>query len=277
MAKKILDVDGRVLFLILFLTVAFPILNPVVLPMSIQTYSQQAYDFANSIPNGSSVFVEGGNIAATDPACGPALSLFVYHMLTKNVKLVFFSLGAEQAFWTQKEIDIGLTKLPAGTPAVNGVNWVNLGYISGQESGVSALAANIRSTVSKDYLGNSVDSIPMLKDINSAKDFKAAFWFGGSEGSVPYAVRQLVMPYSLPTGADCTTNEAPNYSPYLQAGQLQGLFAGVRGSAEYEYLTGVPGTGLGQAMATNFGGLYWLILVILGNVLYFITRMRGEK
>jgi hypothetical protein len=154
---------------------------------------------------------------------------------------------------------------------------VNLGYISGQEAGVTALASNIRNTVSKDYFETSLDSIPMMKDINGAKDFAAVFWFGGSEGSVPYGVRQLVMPYGIPMGASCTTNEAPNYSPYLQAGQMKGLFAGVRGSAEYEILEGVPGTGVGQAMATNFGGLYWLILVVIGNALYLVKRMRGEK
>jgi hypothetical protein len=95
----------------MFLMVAFPILHPVILPMAIQTYSQQAYDFAKSIPDGSYVLVEGGNIAAIDPSCGPGTVLFVYHMLTKNCKLVFFSIGAEQAFWTQKEIDKGLAKL----------------------------------------------------------------------------------------------------------------------------------------------------------------------
>jgi len=275
--KKMLNIDGRILFVIMFIAVAFPLLHPIVLPMVIQPYSQQAYDFANSIPNGSYVLVEGGNIAATDPACGPALSLFVYHMMTKNCKLVFFELTAEGAFWTQKEINVGLGKLPASVPAQNGVNWVNLGYIAGQESGAAALAANIRSTVSKDYFGTSIDTIPMMNNINTAKDFQAAFWFGGSEGSVPYGVRQLVMPYNLPLGASCTTNEAPNYSPYLQAGQLKGLFAGVRGSAEYEFLMGVPGTALGQSMATNIGGLYWLILILLGNILYFISRARGEK
>jgi len=60
------------------------------------------------------------------------------------------------------------------------------------------------------------------------------------------------------------------------AGQLKGLFGGVRGSAEYEYLLRLPGPALGQAMATNFGGLYWLTLVILGNIFYFLQR-RGES
>ncbi len=275
--KKILDLDQRVIYLILFVLLAYPILNPVILPMAIQDYSKQAFNFADSIPDGSVVLIEGGNSAATHPQCGPGLTANIYHLLTKNCKLVFFSIGAEQAFWTNREIQDAINKLPAGVPAENGVNWVHLGYISGGESGVAALAANIRSAISKDYYGTLIDDLPLMKDINDAKAFSAVFWWGGSEGSIPYGVRQLVGPYNLPMSGSCTTNEVPNYSPYISSGQMKGIFGGVRGSAEYEYLLRVPGPALGQAMATNFGGLFWLVLVVVGNVLYFIQRGRGEK
>jgi hypothetical protein len=53
---------------------------------------------------------------------------------------------------------------------------------------------------------------------------------------------------------------------------MVGIIGGVRGSAEYEYLMGMPGLALGQAMATNFGGLLWAILVVLGNILYFVSK-----
>jgi hypothetical protein len=154
---------------------------------------------------------------------------------------------------------------------------VNLGYISGGESGVAALAADIRSVVSKDHFGKPINDLPMMKDINSAKNFAAAFWWGGSEGSIPYGIRQLVGPYNLPMSGSCTTNEVPNYSPYVSSGQLKGLFGGIRGSAEYELLLKVPGPALAQAMATNIGGLYFLGLVLLGNILYLTQRLRGEK
>lgn len=273
--KKLVDLDQRIIFLLLFILLAFPILNPVIIPMAVQDYSRMAFEFAESIPEGSIVLIEGGLTAATYPQCGPGLVANIYHLLTKRVKLVFFSIGAEQQVWTQTAIDTALKKLPPGVPAENGVNWVNLGYIPGGESAVAAFANNIRSVVSKDYFGTPIDEIPLMKHINNAKDFAAVFWWGGSEGSIPYGIRQFVGPFGIPMSGSCTTNEAPNYSPYISAGQLRGLFAGVRGSAEYEYLLKLPGPALGQAMATNFGGLYWLILVVLGNVFYFILRRRG--
>ena len=273
---KLVKLDQRIIFALMFIALAFPILNPVVLPMAIQGYSQQAFDFSDNIPEGSIVLFEGGLGAATYPQGGPGMVVQIYHMLTKGVKCVFFSIGTEQNFWTKTAIDTALGKLPAGTPAENGVDWVHLGYIAGGEAGVGSLVNDIRATVAKDYFDTPLDDIPMLEGINDASEFTAVLWWGGSEGSMPYGIRQISVPFGIPITGMCTTNEVPNFSPYISAGQLQGIFGGVRGSAEYEFLLQLPGPALGQAMATNFGGLLWMAIVILGNVLYFVQRMRGE-
>ena len=273
---KLLEIDQRIIYALLFIALAFPILNPVILPMSIQSYSQQAFDFSDNIPEGTIVLFEGGLTAATYPQGGPGMVVQIYHMLTKGVKIIFFSIGTEQTVWTMTAIDTALAKLPAGTPAENGVNWVHLGYIAGGEAGVGSLVNDVRATVQADYFNTPIDDIPLLEGVNDATSLSAVLWWGGSEASIGYGVRQVSVPFDVPMTGMCTTNEVPNFSPYISAGQLQGLFGGVRGSAEYEYLLGLPGPALGQAMATNFGGLLWMIMVILGNVLYFIKKMGGE-
>jgi hypothetical protein len=274
--KKLLNLDQRIIYALMFIALAFPILSPVILPMSIQDYSMKAFEFSDGIPEGSIVIFEGGLGAATFPQGGPGMVVQIYHMLTKGVKIVFFSIGTEQNFWTVRAIEQALAKLPAGTPAENGVDWVHLGYIAGGEAGVGALVNDIRATVTSDYYGTPIDNLPLLDGINDASGFSAVLWWGGSEGSMPYGIRQISVPFGIPITGMATTNEVPNFSPYISAGQLQGIFGGVRGSAEYEYLLKLPGPALGQAMATNFGGLLWMIMVILGNVLYFIQRSRGE-
>ena len=275
MIDKLLDMDPRIIYALMFIALAFPILFPVMLPMDIQDYSQVAFDFADGIPEGSIVIVEGGLGAATYPQGGPGLVAQIVHMLSKGVKMVFFSLGTEQNVWTMTAIETALEKLPAGVSAENGVDWVHLGYIPGQESGVAAMTNDIRSVLNVDYFGTPLDSIPLMNGVNDATAFAAVLWWGGSEGSIPWGVRQFVTPFNIPMTGMCTTNEVPNYTPYINAGQLQGLIGGVRGSAEYEYLIEIPGPALGQAMATNFGGLLWAVLVVLGNILYFVKRTQG--
>ena len=275
--KKLLNIDQRIIYALVFISLAFPILNPIMMPMAIQGYSQQAFEFSDNIPEGSIVLFEGGLGSATYPQGGPGMVVQIYHMLTKGVKIIFFSIGTEQNVWTATAIETALAKLPAGTPAENGVNWVHLGYIAGQEAGVGSLVNDIRATITADYFDTPIDDIPLLEGINDASEIEAILWWGGSEASMPYGIRQVSEPFGIPITGMCTTNEVPNFSPYISSGQLQGLFGGVRGSAEYEYLLGLPGPALGQAMATNFGGLLWMIMVILGNVLYFIDKMGGES
>lgn len=275
--KKLLDLDPRIIYAMMFVALAFPILNPVVLPMDIQAYSQEAFDFIDGIPDGSIVLVEGGLGAATYPQGGPGMVVNIVHMLQKEIKIVFFSLGPEQNVWTMTGIEAALDKLPAGVEAVEGVNWVHLGYIPGGESGVSAFANDIRSVLTVDYHETPIDDLPMMDDINDASSFTAIVWWGGSEGSIPYGIRQLVTPFGIPMTGMSTTNEVANYSPYIDAGQLKGIFGGVRGSAEYEYLMNMPGPALGQAMATNFGGLLWVAFVIFGNVFYLINKTMEEN
>ena len=123
--KKLLKLDQRIIFLMMFIALAYPILSPIILPMAIQDYSKQAFDFADSIPSGSVVLLEGGNTAATYPQTGPGMESQIYHMLTKGVKIVFFSIGAEAQLWTQKGIDNVLGTLPPGVSGKNGEDWVN--------------------------------------------------------------------------------------------------------------------------------------------------------
>ncbi|MFH2110247.1 MAG: hypothetical protein ABIJ47_03185 [Candidatus Bathyarchaeota archaeon] len=269
---KMLALDQRIIFALMFIALAFPILNPIILPMDIQQYSRDSFEFADAIPAGSVVLIEGGLGAATYPQGGPGLEVQIVHLLKKDVKLVFFSIGTETAAWTVTAINNGLEKLPSGVAAENGVNWVHMGYVPGGESGVAAFANDIRSVKTEDHFGTAIDQIPLMRNINMASDFAAVFWWGGSEGSIPFGVRQIVTPFGIPMTGMCTTNEVPNYTPYINSGQMVGIIGGVRGSAEYEYLMGMPGLALGQAMATNFGGLLWAFLVVLGNVLYFIAR-----
>ena len=60
-------------------------------------------------------------------------------------------------------------------------------------------------------------------------------------------VQQVQARFHLPMVSGCTAVSAPEYYPYLQSGQLQGLLGGMAGAAEYEKLRGEKGTGHARA------------------------------
>jgi hypothetical protein len=60
---------------------------------------------------------------------------------------------------------------------------------------------------------------------------------------------------------------APEYYPYVQAGQLTGLLGGLSGAAEYEDLVGKRADAARGMDAQSVGHLMILVFIIAGNLL----------
>ena len=56
---------------------------------------------------------------------------------------------------------------------------------------------------------------------------------------------------------------------YLSSGQLKGLLGGMAGAAEYEYLSKTPGKALAAMDAQSIGHVYFIVLMIISNIVYF--------
>ena len=83
-------------------------------------------------------------------------------------------------------------------------------------------------------------------------------------------------------GIGCTAVSAPDYYTFLQSGQFVGMLGGLKGAAEYEELMERSGYPTGRRPATvgmdsqSFGHILIVVMVIFGNIGYFIVR-RGER
>jgi hypothetical protein len=88
-------------------------------------------------------------------------------------------------------------------------------------------------------------------------------------------IRQWGMPYGTKVASINCAMDLPAITLYLATGQLEATANGLLGSAEMEYLTGNLGLAFGQTLAVSFAGLYFSILVILGNVFFFVDRSQG--
>jgi hypothetical protein len=65
--------------------------------------------------------------------------------------------------------------------------------------------------------------------------------------------------------------------PYYLSGNLKGLAVGVRGGAELEKLTGFYGDATIRMDAINITHIMFVLIIILGNVGYTITRMKLRR
>jgi hypothetical protein len=123
----------------------------------------------------------------------------------------------------------------------------------------------------------------MTRDVKNIRDMKlivniSAGWPGAKEW-----IQYAAAPYEIPTIIGCTGVTAPQLYPYYP-NQMLGMLPAIKGAAEYEVALGEkysqyasPETkqGLRRMSPQLVGHVLMVVLIILGNVVYFAQRRKG--
>ena len=65
---------------------------------------------------------------------------------------------------------------------------------------------------------------------------------------------------------------APDFFPFLQSRQLNGLIGGLAGAAEYEALVGKRGLAVSGMRPQSVAHIVIIGFILLGNAVYFLHR-----
>ena len=271
--NKLLNVDRRIIYIILFVALTVPLVNPLGIPLQVGMTTQAMFDLTENLPNGSLVLVsvDFGPTAAPDVA--PQLIAVMNHLIAKRHRVII--LG----FWEQG--------VPFGTQALQmaldagyeyGVDIVHLGYVAGGEGAIQSMANNIKATFPVDYLGRRSDTFPLLQNVTDIRDIDLILEFAGGDPGFNAYLRQVVEAYpGVQYAVGVVTVSFPGVMPFFASGQIQGLLQGLRGAAEYEILNGIPGDGASLMDAQSLGHLVIIAFIILGNIAYFVTKAQEKK
>ena len=264
---KLEQIDRRVVYFLLLLVIAIPVLHPIGLPLTIgdnaRTYAAQVA----AIPDGATVLYEVGFTAGglADLRSGAVATL--RQLAEKNVKVVFVSCYSEGPVLFPIIIkDSEFDKVKK-----YGTDYAFLGFIAGRETGMAALARDIRSVVPKDYYGTPLDQLPVMKGINGAKDFHTLFVITDGTDIIEGYIRQWIAGYKVRALVIVLGPMGPSVEPFFPA-QVQGLMYGSRMGAEYELILRKPGVGLSLMDAESAAHSMIIILIILGNLAYAYRR-----
>jgi len=265
---KLATIDPRVIFLLLFICVAVPLVMPVGLPVSISPATASTYKFIEGLPSGSVVVSAFDMSAAVAPECYPQVAAFTTHLKNKNLKIVevaFDSAGPMFADQALKDV-FGASK----DHSLYGKSFVNLGYIAGGEAAMRAFASN-PNVIQKDFYGNDVKDLEIMRPLSTAKDFKLLIVISGSQ--VDNFVRQFGDPHGVPIVGAVTAVLVTRVMPFYPA-KVVGYLNGLRGAAEYEQLVKRPGIALAGMDAQSAAHLLVIIFIIVGNVGYIVRKTR---
>ena len=271
---KIGSVDRRWIFLIIAAVVIVPLLFPIGLPIRATDTTKDVYDAIERLPAGSNVLLSTEYSPSTRPENHPMTISILRHLFKNNHKVFITCLWPDGQFMAQDALN-QVAKNEFNK--VYGEDYVFLGFRPGNEAVVKGIVSNIRKLYTVDVYQKKIDEIPLMKGINNFKDFDFLFSSSaGFPGTIEW-VQYASDPTGVPMASGVTSIQVNEVMPYVQAGQMVGVLAGMPGAAEYESLINQKGSATSGMDAQSVAHLVIVLFIILGNISFFIERKRSKK
>jgi HEAT repeat protein len=168
-------------------------------------------------------------------------------------------------------------------------DYIFLGFKAGGPAVILSAGQDLKGAY-ENVDGKATADMPVLKDVNKLKDFKYGLALSAGAPGIEEWIIYGSEKYGFKMGAGCTGVMAAENFPYLNAGQINGLMAGLKGAAEYEWLLRdavqksnpaeyerlekMKGKGFALPLMDSqaIGHLVIIAFIVLGNIAYFTTR-----
>ena len=258
----------HILWAAIALSVALPFIHPLGLPIKIGTETKSSYEAINNLPEDSIVVMILSYQSGNWPECGPIETSFLSHLAKRPLRTVILSINTESAELTRTRI---FPIIDWGNKEY-GVDWVYLGFLAGEETGLKSFADNVWDTLHTDFYGTSFENLPIMEDLKTGSDIKLIINIHSLYAEP--VIRQFNTPYGTRILVGTQIGNIVTQKPYLESGQLQGAVFGIRGAAEYDSLIGRKTDVIISMDSLTLSHIVAITAIILGNITYF---MEGKK
>ena len=270
-ARKLLSIDRRIIFLLVAAGVVLPLLFPVNLPITVTPRVQAAFDAIDALPAGSKVLISMDYEPDIMAELFPMSVAVLRHCFKKHLQVIAMTLYPAGTGLGER----ALRTAAMAEGAVLNKDYAWLGYKSGFQVVMIGIGENLRGMYPVDFYGTPLDSIPVTRGVNSYRQMAMVINLSGSSAT-DYWIQFAQGRFHAPLVVGCTAVMATDYYPYLSSKQILGLVGGMKGAAEYERLIDVVGDARRGMDAQSMVHLIVALLVILGNLAFFISRRGGE-
>lgn len=267
--------ERRIIFLILFVAVALPLIFPIGWKTEVSNYSRMAYEMVETTPDSSVVMISFDYDPSTQTELQPMAEAMLEHAWKRNQKVIAVALWPQGVQMAEQSFSKALTYYP---DKKYGIDYVNLGYkVAGMVS-IQAMGKSMQEVFPKDIAGSNYQDIPMLKGIRTLKDIS----YVNSLSSGTPGIKEWIMGahdmYGVPVTGGTTAVSAPGLLPYVNnQGQLIGLLGGLKAASEYETLIGRIGGATTKMDAQSVAHLLILIFIAIGNIKAWTNRRRNAS
>lgn len=258
---RLMNIDRRIIFLIVGLSVALPILMPLNLPILVSREARAYYDEVEKLAPGDVIIMsfdyEPDTMAELDPMAIATLR----HLFRRDVRVIALTTyagggGVAERILGQAAKEFGKSY---------GTDYVFLGYNPDWSATMLRMGESIKATYPTDQYRRPTSELPLLENVDKYSDTKLLVSIAASS-LAEYWLIWAGGKYNERIIAGNTAIQAVLIYPYYQTGQLSGFLGGLKGAAEYERLIQHDGAGVRGMDAQSMAHLLIVILIVVGNI-----------
>ncbi|MEO0124281.1 MAG: hypothetical protein ABIL69_09820 [candidate division WOR-3 bacterium] len=276
-AERITKIPRQIIYVVIALAIIIPLIAPIGMAINVMPQTQKLIDAIESLPPDSKpVLISCDFDPQSMPELYPMLEAALNHCFNKGLKVLVLALWPQGAGMAE----MALKKVPEAYNKKYGEDYVFLGYKAGAAAVVLGLGDNFKNVFPADYYNTPLDSLPLTANIKNYDDISLVISFSAGDPGYRTWLLYGQAKFGFKLGTGVTAVSAADTYPYLNSGQLTGVFAGMKGAAEYETALAKKGYQLTSRNATkamdaqSLGHFFIMLFIIIGNVGYFIIRRK---
>lgn len=275
--RRVATMDRRFVYLGVAVFVVIPVLWPWGLPIRVTPEARAVFDEVDEATEaGKPVLLSFDFDPGTMAELGPMARGILEHVFSNHGKVIVLTFMPTGAGLAEKM----LFEVANKYGAEYGKDFVYLGYKFPPAAVILSIGEDIRLTIPRDaYRNVPLDQLDMMKNVKNYKDIQVVVDLAGN--AMPEAwITNAWARYGANFTMGVTAVQAPDYKPFLLAGQSKGMLGGMRGAAEYEKLLrdrGIyerPGPAMLGMDPQSAVHVFIILTILLGNLAYFLTRKR---
>ena len=259
------------MYILLAIVIAAPLVVNLDLPIVPSPAARGFYDTVEQMPDDKIAIVSANWAAGTEAENGPQTEALIRHLFMRNKKFAVMSFDPQGSQFAD---DIA-TRLAKELGKEYGVDWVHWGFRPFPQLilTVQGIGRDIPKTIGTDKNGTPLSEIPMMRGVRNVKDVGLIAEITPS-ATLGVWIAFIYGPYRTPILYAPTSVSGPEGFNWLDSGQIKGMLVGMKGAAEYEQLIEARGFATRGASALSSSHLLIIVLIVLGNVGYVISRRR---
>lgn len=288
-------IDRRFIFTLVALATILPLLHPINLPSKASPNAVSVFKQIEALQAGDTILMSFDYDPASAPELDPMARAVVRHCFKRGVKIVACALWAQGPPMANKVFRALERDRLSGRgdypDKIYGVDFINVGTHPNYYGALLGMGSDFHNVWKRGMEYESAldeknpvkhASLPLTeyaitKNIRTYNDFKLVFSLTTGEVGITKYIQVAKTQFGIPVTGGCTAVTALELYPYINSGQLTGLLEGMKGGADYEKMSDLPGPKMAMQAMESQSIVHLLVIafILVANFIHFVEKRHG--